>query len=320
MLERQFVARFNIDRAGFFVDDITCSKFACNMVKRQQQFRNLAFVDQLLNGTRCNLLALFKQDLACRCVNEIIRWPCAPHTIREEGCDPAFAVFQRIVNGVVIRVHDRFLVKTQRIKQRCYRQFAATVDAREDDVFGVKFKVEPRTAVRNDAASEQQFTRRVGFAFVVVKEHAGRTVHLGYDNTLGTVHNKGTVWRHQGHVAHEHVLFFDVFYRFRTGVFIHIKHDEAQRHLQRRAVGHVALLTFLDIVFGLFKLVLDVFKHRCLVEVLDRENRLEHALDAVTVCRCFRIAGAQEQIIRGFLNLDQVRHLQHFADFAIVFT
>ena len=28
----------------------------------------------------------------------------------------------------------------------------------------------------------------------------------------------------------------------------------------------------------------------------------------------------QEQIVRGFLNLDEVRHLQHFTDFAIVFT
>ena len=320
VLERQLVARFDIDRAGFFVDDVTRGEFASDVTEGQQQLCHFTFVDQLLHGTRCNLLALLEQDLACCGVNQIIRWTCAPHTVREERCNPAFAVFQRIVHGVVIRVHDRFLVKAKRVEQRCYRQLTATVDAREHDVFGVEFEVEPRPAVWDDAASKQQLTRRVGFAFVVVKENAGRTVHLGYDNTLCTVHNKGTVWRHQGHVAHEHVLFFDVFHRFRTGVFIHIKYDEAQRHLQRRAVGHVALLTFLDIVFGFFELVLDVFKHRRLVEVLDRENRLEHALDAVTVCRCFRIAGAQEQIIRGFLNLDQVRHLQHFADFAIVFT
>ena len=158
----------------------------------------------------------------------------------------------------------------------------------------------------------------MGLALVVVKEHAGRAVHLGHDHPLGAVHDERAVRRHQGHVAHEHVLFLDVLDRLRTGIFVHIKHDQAQRHLQRRAVGHVALLTFLNIVFRLLKLVLHELENGGFVEVLDRENRLEDTLDAFAVHRLRLIAGLQEKVIGRFLNLNKVRHLQNFADFAVV--
>ena len=37
---------------------------------------------------------------------------------------------------------------------------------------------------------------------------------------------------------------------FRARILVHIKHDQTQGDLQRRAVGHVALLAFLNVVFG----------------------------------------------------------------------
>ena len=115
-------------------------------------------------------------------------------------------------------------------------------------------------------------------------------------------------------------MLFDVLDRLGAGIFVYIEHDEAQRHLKWRAVGHVTLLTFLNIVFRLFELVLDVFKHGGLIEIFDRENRLENACDTFTIGGGLGVAGIQEQIVRGFLNLDEVRHLQHFADFAVIFT
>ena len=54
-----------------------------------------------------------------------------------------------------------------------------------------------------------------------------------------------------------------------------LEHDEAQLHLQRRGEGHVALDALLDVVFRVLELVGDVFQHRALVEILDREDRLE---------------------------------------------
>ena len=73
--------------------------------------------------------------------------------------------------------------------------------------------------------------------------------------------------------------------------------SNTERHLQRRAVGHVALLAFLNVIFRLFQLVLDEFKHGGFVEILDREDRLEHAHDPFPVSRVGLVAGIQEKII-----------------------
>ena len=74
----------------------------------------------------------------------------------------------------------------------------------------------------------------MGLALVMVKEHAGRPVHLAYDDALGPVHDERTVRGHQGHVAHEDVLFLDVLDRLGAGILVDIEHDQTQRDLQRR--------------------------------------------------------------------------------------
>ena len=226
---------------------------------------------------------------------------------------------QLVVDRIVIGIHDVFLIQPEGIEQGRHRQFAAAVDPGEDDILGVKLEVEPRTAVGNDAAGEEQLARRMGLALVVVEEHAGRTVHLADDHALGAVDDEGAVRGHERHVPHEDILFLDVLDRAGAGIFVEIEHDQAQGDLQRGAVGHVALHAFIDVVFGFFQLVADEFQHAGFVEILDRENRLEDTFDAFAVLRVGLIAGVQEKVVRRFLNLDEVRHFQHFADFAVVF-
>ena len=318
VFERQLVARFDVDRTGFFVDDVFRNEFAGNLIVWQQQLGHFARFDQLLDRARGDFLARFRNHLTGGRVNQIEGRTCTAHTLWEELGDPTFVLVQFVINGVVIRVTDTFLIQTQRIKQGGHRQFAATVDARIDDVFGVELKVQPGAAVRDDAAGEQQFTGRMRLTLVVVKEHAGGTVHLGNDHTLGAVHHESAVRCHQRHVAHEDVLFLDILDGFRACVFIDIKHDQTQGDFQRRAVGHVALHTFFDVILRLFQLVVDEFQNGVFVEVLNRENRLEHTFDAFAIQWHICIAGAKEKIVRGFLNLDQVRHLQDFTDFAEV--
>ncbi len=264
------------------------------MIERHQQVGDSALFDQFLDSARRNFLACFCNHLTGFCINQIIGRARATYTIGEERRDPALLLVQLVRHRVVVGVHDCFLVQTQRIQQGCHRQFAATVDAGEDDVLGVELKVQPAAAIRDDAAGKQKLARRMRFAFVMVKEHTGRTVHLGHDHTLGAVHDEGTVRRHQGHVAHEHVLFLDVLDRLGAGVLINIKHDQTQSDLQRCAIGHVALHAFFDVVFGFFQIVFHELQNGGFVEILDRENRLKHAFDAFAVCGLFCIAGAQE--------------------------
>jgi len=312
------VPGLDIDRAGFLVDDILGDIAANDMIERHQQFGNLRLVDQLLGQTRGDLVTGLADHFAGSGIHDVIGRAGATHTLGEEARDPAAVLHVLVGDGLVIGIHDAFLVEPQGIEQRRHRQLAATVDAREHDVLGVELEVQPRAAIGNDPAGEQQLARGVGLALVMVEEHARRAVHLGHDHPFGAVHDERPVRRHQGHVAHVDVLFLDVLDRLRAGILVDIEYDQPQRDLQRRSIGHVARLAFLDIVFRLLKLVFHELQNGVLVEVLDREHRLEHALNPVPVLRLRSVAGLQEQVVGGFLNLDEVRHFEDFTDLAEV--
>ena len=145
-------------------------------------------------------------------------------------------------------------------------------------------------------------------------------MHLGYDHTLSTVNNKSPVWRHQRHIAHEYVLLFDVFNRLGTSIFIHVEHNKTESDFERCGISHVALHTLFNVIFWLFKLVFYELKNCCLIEIFDREYRLKDTFYAFAIERYVAIAGAKKQIVRRFLNLNEIRHFKNFTDFAVVLT
>ncbi len=118
-------------------------------------------------------------------------------------------------------------------------------------------------------------------ALVVIEEHAGRTMHLRDDDALGAVHDERTVVGHQRDVAHIDILLLDVLHGAGAGLFIDIEHDEAQRHLERSREGHAALAALIDVVFRRIELVADEVELRGVGEILDREDGLEHRLQAL---------------------------------------
>jgi hypothetical protein len=104
---------------------------------------------------------------------------------------------------------------------------------------------EPRYGMTR--AANSKLARRVRLALVMVEEDARRTVHLRDDDALGAVDDEGAVLGHERHVAHVDVLLLDVLEdgrRYRSST---IEHDQAQRHLQRRRIGHAALTAFVDV-------------------------------------------------------------------------
>ncbi len=295
-----FITGLGIDQAGLLVDDILGDKASDDPLERNKQLDLIARIHKLLDQTRRHLFARLGDDLARIGIDQVIGRTGAAHALGEEARDPsplATLLLQLVIDRLVEGVHDAFLVHAQRIQQRRHRQLAAAVDAREDQILGIEFEIQPRAAIGDDAAGEQQLARGMGLAAVMVEENPRAAVHLRDHDPFGPVHDERTVLRHQGHVAHENVLFLDVLDRLRTGILIQIEHDQPQRHLQRRGIGHVALLAFLDIVFRLFQLVFHEFQRGGLVEILDRKNRLEHALDAVAIIVAGTLSRIQEQVI-----------------------
>ena len=221
------VPGLHIDRAGGLVDDVLRDIAADDMVEGHQKFGHLAVVDPLLDHPRRGLVARLADDLASGRVHEVVGRPRAAHTLGEEPGHPALVLDQLELDGVVVGIHDAFLIHAERVEERRDREFPPTVDPGKDDVLGVELDVEPGTAVGDDAGGEQELARGVGLALVVVEEHAGRAVHLGNDHPLGSVHDERAVRRHERHVAHVDVLFLDVLHRAGAGILVDIEHDQA---------------------------------------------------------------------------------------------
>ena len=122
--------------------------------------------------------------------------------------------------GIEEHTKNFFRAITQRAQQDSRRQLAATVNTHIENIFRVKFKVQPRAAVRNHAGGVKQLTRGVGLAFIVVENNTRRSMQLRNDNALSPINNKGTVICHQRDFAEVDFLLADIFNRLVSRFFI----------------------------------------------------------------------------------------------------
>src|SRR4030095_608316 len=75
-----------------------------------------------------------------------------------------------------------------------------------------------------------------------------------------------------------------------------------------------ALQAFLHVVLGLLEHIADELERSRVVEVLDREDRVEHGLQAGDLALLGLDLGLQEAFERLLLDLDQVRNLEDRGD------
>ena len=203
---------------------------------------------------------------------------------------------------------------TQRLEQHRGRHLAFAVDAHVQDVFGVELEIDPRPAVGDDAGVVQQFARAVRFALVVVEKHAGAAVQLADDDALGAVDDERPVFGHQRNLAEVDFLFLDVANRLGAAFLVHVPDDQADGDLERRGEIQPALFAFLDVVFGLFQRVLHELQTAHVVVVVDREDALEHALQADVLTMLVIGQGLQKPLVRLLLDVDQIRNVDDLLD------
>src|SRR5579859_6912000 len=308
------LAGFGVDLAGLRVDQVLGDVVTDQLLVGEAE-RFEALLGELARLPHGELLAGLEHDLAGVGVDQVVDRLVAAHAIGIERHAPA--VFGALVEHLLVEgVEDLLAIHAERIEQRRHRNLAAPVDARIDDVLGVELDVEPGAAIRNDAGGEQQLARRMGLALVVVEEHAGRAMHLRDDDPLGAVDDEGAVVGHERNVAHVDILLLDVLDRFGAGLLVDIEYDQAQRHLERRRVGHTALAAFVDVILRRLEFVFDEFEHRGRRKVGDREYRLEDGLQTLVGPAALRLLHQQELVVGCLLNLNEVRHLRDFLDFS----
>ena len=76
-------------------------------------------------------------------------------------------------------------------------------------------------------------------------------MQLRDNHALRAVHDERAVRRHQGNIAEEHFLFFNIADSLVAGFGVLVVDGQAHRHLQRRRERHAPLLALLLVVFQL---------------------------------------------------------------------
>ena len=171
-----FLAGLHVDFAGPAIGQILGNVVADQFVIRHAQGLE-ALLGELPCLTHGELLAGLDNDPASVGINKIVDRLVAFQPIGIERHTPT--ILGALVHDVFVEGReDLFTVETERIEQRCHRNFAPAIDAGINDVLGVELDVEPRAAVRNDAGGKQKLARRMGLALVVIEEDARRAVHL----------------------------------------------------------------------------------------------------------------------------------------------
>ena len=215
---------------------------------------------------------------------------------------------------------DGFVVQANGLEQNRDRHLAATVHAEIQQVFGIEFKVQPRSTVGDDARRKQQLARAVGLALVVFEKYARRTVQLRNNHPLGTVDDERAFARHQGHLAHVDLLLFNFFDDFvLRGRCIAVINDQLHARAHSRRVGQTAGLAFAHIKRGLGQVVLRVLHLHKTVVRDDGECGIEGGLQALIGALLGIDIGLQKRGVRVFLHLQQVRDFQHAVAIAKVF-
>src|SRR5205814_61443 len=124
-------------------------------------------------------------------------------------------------------------------------KFALPVDAHVEQVLGIVLELDPAPAIRNDLAEEIALRRHA------LEEHAGRAVELRDNHALRSIDDERAVLGHQRDLPEEDLLLLDVAHALDPGLGIFGVDGEPDRDLERRGVGHAALLALDHVVLEL---------------------------------------------------------------------
>ncbi|CAB4650084.1 unannotated protein [freshwater metagenome] len=166
-------------------------------------------------------------------------------------------------------LRDFFAGEAEGLQEDSDRLLALTVDTNTDLVTLVNLKLQPCTAAWDNPHGVDFLVAELVEGGFEIDTRA--TNQLGHDNTLGAVDDEGSLFGHQGEVAHEHRLGLDF-----TSLVVH----KLSLYVERGGVG---LATFLALVNGvLFVLKVGVCERELhgLRRVFNRGNLFEDFLES----------------------------------------
>ena len=202
-------------------------------------------------------------------------------------------------------------IHPQSLEQNGHRHLTTTVNSEIHQILRIKFKIEPRTTIRNHAGGKEQLSRAVRLTLVVFEEQTGRAVQLADDHTFGTVNDEGSFFRHERDFAHVNIIFTD-FFDPALGRIIAIDDFQTNASAQTAAISQASQLAFGHIKNRLVERIALKNQTSQTVVAGDRENRRKCRLQTeIRVAISGSNIGLQKFGIRPKLHFQQGRHCEN---------
>src|SRR5690606_14141110 len=166
-------------------------------------------------------------------------------------------------------------------------------------------ELDPRPPERDDPRTEQLRAVRVDR---LLEDDARRTVELADDHPLRAIDDERAEIGQQREVTEVDFLLDDVL-RPPLAALELLPHDQTQRRLEGRRVGHVPLDALLDGVLRLPERVGNILERELFVDVRYREDLIEDPLEPHILPLLGCSVGLPQRLERANLNLEQVRHI-----------
>jgi hypothetical protein len=139
-------------------------------------------------------------------------------------------------------------------------------------------------------------------------------VQLAHHDALGTVDDEGAVLGHQRDFTEVDLLLLDVAHQTVAAVTTAVVDDQLDRDLDRRGEGHPALATLVDVVLRLLERVVDEDQLARAIEITNRKDATEDALQAHVLPHTRLDVRLQELLVGLHLNVDEVRNIDDAID------
>jgi hypothetical protein len=81
-------------------------------------------------------------------------------------------------------------------KKDGHGDFSTSIDPNIEEIFLVKFKIDPRAAIGNDASIVEDLSPGMGFDLILIKKDARRTMELADDHPFCPIDNECPIFSH----------------------------------------------------------------------------------------------------------------------------
>ena len=239
----QFFIGFNKHFPGLGIHHVSRGKVSLQIVGADLYLVDPGFGDVIVLAVGDSLAGM-AQHVTGFGMNHVMRNLHADQAFRNIPLQPPLGH----ADGIgLIESTDQLLVilQTECPQEDGPQELPFSVNPNVKEVFLIVFEFHPGTPIGNDLSQE------VGLGAGRLEKHAGRSMQLADNDTLGAIDHEGSILGHQRNLTEVDFLLLDVPDGFASRIGILVVNRQPDSHLQRRGIGHSPFLALGYVVLQL---------------------------------------------------------------------